>query len=63
MLMTKKKENVKKEKSEPFDLEQALNKCPKPEFYKEAFIKTVDVTKIKNKSDLIKEFKKYMEMK
>lgn len=53
---------TKKEK-DTFDLETELNECPKPDFIKRAFIKTVDVSKIKNKSDLNKEFKKYMELK
>lgn len=46
-----------------FDLENELKEYPKPEFLKRAFLKTVDVDKIKSKSDLDKEFKKYEELK
>lgn len=51
----------KKEKT-AFDLNVELETYPKPEFMKRAFIKTVDISKIKNKSDLDKEFKKYEEL-
>ena len=53
----------KQKKAEPFDLEQALEDCPKPEWVKKAFLKTIDVSKIKNESDLKKQFKTYGEMK
>ena len=52
-----------KKKAESFDLEQAIKDCPKPEWYKKAFLKTIDVSKIKNESDLKKQFKTYGEMK
>ena len=52
-----------KKKAESFDLEQALEDCPKPEWVKKAFLKTVDVSKIKSESDLKKQFKTYGEMK
>ena len=55
---------AKKEKeSDSFDLETAIQECPKPEWYKKAFLKTVDVSKIKSLSDLKKQFKTYGEMK
>ena len=52
-----------KKKAESFDLEQALEDCPKPEWVKKAFLKTIDASKIKNESDLKKQFKTYGEMK
>ena len=52
-----------KKKAESFDLEQAIKDCPKPEWVKKAFLKTVDVSKIKSESDLKKQFKTYGEMK
>ena len=54
---------AKKEKKSDFDLETALAECPKPEWVKKAFLKTIDVSKIKNESDLKKQFKTYGEMK
>ena len=55
---------AKNKKEEPvFDLETALQECPKPEWYKKAFLKTMDTTKIKNNDDLIKSMKTYGEMK
>lgn len=53
---------AKKENKDSFDLEQALNDCPKPEWYKTAFLKTMDTSKIKTESDLIKLMKKYGEL-
>jgi methylenetetrahydrofolate dehydrogenase (NADP+)/methenyltetrahydrofolate cyclohydrolase len=38
-------------------------KFVKPEWVKKAFLKTIDVSKIKNESDLKKQFKTYGEMK
>ena len=58
--MAKKKEEAK---ADAFDLEAALQDCPKPEWYKRAFLKTMDTTKIKSEADLIKLMKTYMEMK
>ena len=43
---------AKKEKGNDFDLQTALDECPKPEWYKKAFLKTVDTSKIKSLSDL-----------
>lgn len=54
---------AKKEKGNDFDLQTALDECPKPEWYKRAFLKTVDASKIKSLSDLKKQFKTYGEMK
>ena len=45
---------TKQKKAESFDLGQALEDCPKPEWVKKAFLKTIDVSKIKNESDLKK---------
>ena len=53
----------KKKVDSKFDLETAIKECPKPEWYKKAFLKTVDTTKIKSESDLKKQFKTYGEMK
>ena len=55
--MTKKKEDAK------FDLQEALTDLQVAEFVKRAFVRTVNVDNIKSKSDLDKEFKKYMELK
>lgn len=57
--MTKKKND----KDTEFDLQSALTDLPYPDFVKRAFNKTVDLSKVKSKSDLDKEFKKYMELK
>ena len=46
-----------------FDLEQALIDCPKPEWYKKAFVKIMDTTKIKSEADLIKLMKEFGGMK
>ena len=54
---------ARKTKESDFDLQTALAECPKPEWVKRAFLKTVDVSKIKSESDLKKEFKTYGEMK
>lgn len=53
----------KTEKAESFDLTKALEDCPKPDWYKRAFIRTMDISKIKSESDLVKLMKKYGEMK
>ena len=47
------------EKTEAFDLEQALADCPKPDWYKRAFCKIMDVSKIKSEADLIKMMKEF----
>ena len=49
---------AKKEK-EAFDLEKAIEECPKPEWYKKAFLVTMDTSKIKSEEDLIKAMKTY----
>ena len=53
----------KKEEAEEFDLEQAIEEYPKPDWYKLAFTRTMDTSKIKSQSDLEKAFKTYGEMK
>ena len=58
--MAKKKEDAK---VEPFNLEEALEKVPLPEYYKRAFLITCDTSKIKSQSDLDKMLKTYGEMK
>ena len=58
--MTKKqKEEVKEE----FDLITELKAYPCPEFFKKAFLKTMDTSNIKSKKDLDKAIKTYGEMK
>lgn len=59
--MAKKKEDAKE--VEPFNLEEALEKVPLPEYYKRAFLITCDTSKIKSQSDLDKMLKTYGEMK
>ena len=46
---------------EEFDLMEELKECPKPEFFKRAFLRCVDTSKIKSKADLGKAFKKFGE--
>ena len=53
----------KKKTDNVFDLETKIADYPVADFIKKAFVKTVDVSKIKNESELEKEFKKYMELK
>lgn len=60
--MAKKKEETKKDET-PFDVLKALNECPKPEWYKKAFLITMDTSKVKNQNDLVKLMKTYGEMK
>ena len=57
--MTKKRKTEEFKKTEDFNLTEALKECPKPEWYKKAFCKTMDISKIKNTEDLIKAMKKY----
>lgn len=57
------KKEEKPNKSEAFDLDEALEECPKPEWVKNAFKITVDTSKIKSQSDLVKAFKDYGEMR
>lgn len=60
-MMTKKEETKKgeKPKSEAFDLDEALAECPKPEWYKKAFTRVMDTSKIKNQNDLNKLMKEF----
>ena len=51
------------EKAETFDLTEALADCPKPEWYKKAFTKVMDTSKIKSEADLIKLMKEFGGMK
>jgi hypothetical protein len=53
----------KKEEKEDFDLKKAIDECPKPVWYKIAFMKTMDTSKIKSQTDLIKMMKEYGEMR
>lgn len=50
---------AKKEENDAFDLEKAIEECPLPDWYKKAFMITMDLSKIKNQNDLIKAFKTY----
>ena len=54
---------AKKKEETAFDLTQALSECPKPEWYKKAFLITMDTSKIKSQDDLIKAMKEYGGMK
>ena len=56
--MTTKKQ--KETKKDVFDFDKELTDLPYADFVKRAFGKIVDTTKIKNQSDLEKEFKKFM---
>lgn len=49
-------------KDEAFDFEKELEAYPKPDWYKKAFAKTMDTSKIKSKKDLDKAIKTYGEM-
>ena len=44
-----------------FDLIKEMEQCPKPEWYKRAFLRCVDASKIKSRADLGKQFKKFEE--
>ena len=57
------KKKTEEVKAEAFDLETALNDCPKPEWYKRAFVKVMDTSKIKSEADLIKLMKEFGGMK
>lgn len=61
--MAKKEAKTEEKTNEvAFDLNEALKECPKPEWYKRAFIRTIDTSKIKSNNDLIKAMKTYGEM-
>ena len=49
----------KTETKEAFDLETALAECPKPDWYKKAFCKVMDTSKIKSQNDLNKLMKEF----
>jgi hypothetical protein len=53
----------KKNDDKDFDLLQALEDCPKPDWYKIAFVKVMDTSKIKSQTDLNRLMKKFGEMK
>ena len=57
------KKKTEEEAKTAFDLEQALADCPKPEWYKKAFCKVMDTTKIKSEADLTKMMKEFGGMK
>ena len=42
-----------------FDLDAAIKECPKPDWYKLAFCKVMDTSKIKSQDDLIKAMKRF----
>ena len=54
---------AKKKTEEAFDLDTAIEECPKPDWYKRAFLITMDTSKIKSENDLIKAMKTYGELK
>ena len=56
--MTKKKETTK-----AFDLTKALDECPKPDWFKRAFVKVMDTGKVKSQEDLNKLMKEFGGMK
>ena len=56
------KKNETKETT-AFDLKNALADCPKPEWYKRAFLKVMDTSKIKSENDLKKSMKEFGGMK
>lgn len=60
--MAKKKEAEKEVKAD-FDFDKAIEECPKPDWYKKAFCKVMDTSKIKSQNDLIKLFKEFGEMR
>lgn len=57
--MAKKKEE---KKAEEFVLEEAIKEYPAPEWYKNAFMITMDTENIKSLADLEKAFKEYGEL-
>ena len=62
-MMAKKETKEEKQTKSEFDLEKALEECPKPEWYKKAFTKVMDTSKIKNQNDLNKLMKEFGAMK
>ena len=65
MIILAKKKETKKEKVEEneFNLEEELEAYPCPDWYKKAFLKTWDTSKIKNRNDMEKAIRDYGEMK
>ena len=61
--MDKKQTKEEKTPKEEFDLEKELEDYPCPDWYKKAFLKTYDTSKIKNRNDMEKAIKEYGEMK
>ena len=61
--MAKKKTKEEKTPKEEFDLIKELEDYPCPDWYKKAFLKTYDTSKIKNRNDMEKAIKEYGEMK
>ena len=57
------KKKTEKKEDNKFDLKKELDAYPCPEWYKKAFVATVDTSKINSKSDLDKAIQKYGEMK
>lgn len=53
----------KKEEVTDFDFEKELELVQEPDWYKEAFTRVMDTSKIKSKSDLDKAFKEFGGMK
>ena len=60
-----KKKTEKKEVEEKieFNLKEELEAYPCPDWYKKAFLKTVDTSKIKNRNDMERALHDYGEMK
>jgi hypothetical protein len=61
--MAKKKETKKEEVKDEFNLEEELEAYPCPDWYKKAFLKTWDTSKIKNRNDMERALHDYGEMK
>ena len=61
--MAKKKTEKKQEANDEFDLKKELETYPCPDWYKKAFLKTVDTSKIKNRNDMERALHDYGEMK
>lgn len=65
MKLAKKKETKKEDKpsKDEFNLIEELEAYPCPDWYKKAFLKTVDTSKIKNRNDMEKAIHDYGELK
>ena len=61
--MAKKKTEKKQEAKDEFDLKKELEIYPCPDWFKKAFLKTYDTSKIKNRNDMERAIKEYGEMK